>query len=92
MEIPDTMTPAMQEALSLMPWTGGAIAEGMRAAGMIIARKCEAEQAHVQFWALRLAIEYGDEWRTVAAAQMQSWAIMAKEAKDRRDHLLKPSA
>lgn len=74
LQLPDTMTPAMADALSTMLWTSGTLAQCFRAAGHGIKRRAEDEQAFVLFWSLKLAIEHGDGWRKVAADQIEAMA------------------
>jgi hypothetical protein len=77
MNLPDEMTPAMHQALSLMLWHTGPTAHAFRLAGHNIKTRAEDEQAFVLFWALKLAIEHGDNWRKVALAQIEAMAKAA---------------
>jgi hypothetical protein len=61
--LPETMTPAIDDALGTMNFQTGPIAHLLRATGDDIPTKCEREQSHVLFWMLKLAIEHGENWR-----------------------------
>jgi hypothetical protein len=81
MELPTMVTPAVKDALSLMLWETGPIAHVFREAGADIPRRAEDEQAYVLLWALKLAIEYGTDWRKVGWASIESARIRIAEAK-----------
>lgn len=78
MELPDKPTPAMLDALGVMNFRTGPVAHALRADGQDIPTKCEAEQAHVLFWFLKLAIQHGDAWREKVGDELQ--AIAARKA------------
>lgn len=70
LDLPDALTPAMRDALSLMQWETGPLAHMFRANGAEIKPKAEDEQAYVLLWALRLALLHGDDWRKVASYEI----------------------
>lgn len=70
-ELPETMTPAIADALGTMCFEAGPIAGLFRQTGEDIPRKAEAEQAFVLFWLLKLALEHGDGFRRIAGAEIQ---------------------
>lgn len=74
---PDSLTPALQKALSPMVWESSAIAQAMRHGGLEIPNKAELEQAHVLHWLTMLALKHGDRWPPAAAAQLNSWRSRA---------------
>lgn len=63
---PATLTPALADALSTMVWQSGKISRLFRQAGVEIAERAEDEQAYVLHWMIRLALEFGDDWRVQA--------------------------
>lgn len=77
--LPDALTPAMRDALSLMLWETGPLAHMFRANGAEIKTKAEDEQAYVLLWALRLAIQHGDDWRKVASNEISSITAALKK-------------
>jgi hypothetical protein len=76
--VPDT--PAVREALALMLWHTGPVAGAFRAAGHVIKRRAEDEQAFTLRWALNLALQHGDQWRNVAEAELQALRPASTEA------------
>lgn len=76
--LPEEMPDAVAEVLGFMPWTTGSIAHAFRAAGHDIKRKCEAEQAFVMWWALKLALRHGPDWHKHAAAELEALEQKAK--------------
>lgn len=66
--VPDT--PAVKDALSMMLWHCGSLAETFRQLGIDIKRRAEDEQAYVLRHCLNLAIQHGDNWRTVAQEEL----------------------
>ena len=52
--------------LGLPNFQTGPVAQNLRMKGYDIGRRCEAEQAAVIIWLLRLRAEHGDKWRAVA--------------------------
>lgn len=68
--LPETMTPAIDQALGEPNFRTGPIAHLFRDTGEDIPPKMEREQAFVLFWLLRLAIEHGENWRRVAGAEI----------------------
>ncbi|MET3665949.1 hypothetical protein [Caulobacter sp. 1776] len=68
-------SPAVEQILSLMNFHTGPIAFMHRDAGAEIPPKVEAEQAFTMRWLLRLALEHGDNWREVAADQVNAMRI-----------------
>lgn len=83
--LPDTMTPAIDDALGLMNFETGPIAHLLRATGDDIPRKCEREQSHVLFWFLKLAVEHGDAWRKVAGQELKRRTELLKTTSAERD-------
>jgi hypothetical protein len=85
-ELPEEMTPAIADALSIMLWTSGSLARAYRAVGFDIPCKAEAEQAFVLFRTLRFAIQHGDDWRAAAQDELTKLraAIPAPDAKGER--------
>ncbi len=79
MELPETMTPAMRDALGVMNFQTGPIANALRMDGQEIKTKCEDEQAHVLFWFLKLAIEHGDQWRAKVGDELADIAARHAE-------------
>lgn len=70
-QLPEKITPAIDDALGFMNFQTGPIAHLLRATGDDIPQKCEREQSHVLFWFLSLALEHGEKWREVANLELQ---------------------
>ena len=77
---PDTLTPALADALGFMNFRTGPIAHLLRAAGHDIAPKAEAEQAYVLDMLVRAVCEHGDNWRQPVEAKLRE----AREEASRR--------
>lgn len=75
---PTTITPAIRDVLSMMLWHTGPIAHAFRADGQEIPTRAEDEQSYVMFWALKLAIQHGENWRAVGTEEL-------KQSKERFD-------
>lgn len=76
---PEELTPALLDALGTMNFQTGPIAHALRAAGADIPRKCEAEQAHVLHWFIRLVLQHGDGWRDAVGDELQRIADAARQ-------------
>jgi hypothetical protein len=59
------------EALSMMVFRTGPIAHVLRRGGWQIDERIEEEQAVVLHWFVCLALQHGDQWRTVVAAELK---------------------
>lgn len=70
--LPDEMTLAIKDALSIMFWSSGNLARAYRAVGFTIPTKAEEEQAFVLWRTLRFAVEHGDNWRKVASDELKA--------------------
>lgn len=68
--LPEVMSEAAKDALSLMLWQTGSLAEAYRKAGFSIPRKAEEEQAFVLYRALRHALKHGVDWRKHAQDEL----------------------
>ena len=79
--LPETMTPAIDQALGEMVFRTAPIAHLFRDTGETIPPKAEREQAFVLFWFLRLAIEHNDNWRRVAGAEIERRLAVLKAQK-----------
>lgn len=80
MELPETITPAIRDALGVMNFQTGPIAHALRADGHNIKTKCEDQQAYVLFWFLKLAIQHGDDWRGYVGDELACIAAARKPA------------
>ena len=67
---PEDLNDALREILGMPNFQTGPIARAFRAAGHDIAPKMEAEQAFVMHWLIKLALEHGENWRDLAAADL----------------------
>jgi len=81
MMLPDKMTPAIEEALGLMNFESCPIAHLFRDDGADIPRKVEAEQAFTLFKALKLAVEFPDDWRQRFGKEVQETIERVKARK-----------
>ncbi|CAA2142788.1 hypothetical protein [Hyphomicrobium sp. ghe19] len=68
---PETLTPALREVLGTMCFQCIGIAAALRASGEDIERRAEDEQAAVLHYLTRFALSHGDQWRTVAIADLE---------------------
>lgn len=71
---PEIITPELEHVLGLMNFQTGPVAHILQAAGHDIPKKCEAEQAHVLHWLIKLALDHPEDWADRADAEIKALA------------------
>ena len=75
------LTPDLIEILGTPNFATIGFAQGMRAIGVDIPRKAEAEQAHMIHFMLRHYVQHGADWRKHAAASLDAMEATYKATK-----------
>lgn len=68
---PGELPPELHEALGMMIFESGPIAQSFRDVGYEIPRKVEAEQAFILHWTIRLVLRHGVSWRKHGADDLR---------------------
>lgn len=79
---PDELTPDLKEVLGRLCFECLAFANLMRAAGVEIEHRAEAEQAHVLHWLVKLVLKNGDNWRAAGLIDLESWRDAARRLQE----------
>jgi hypothetical protein len=80
MVYPEEITKALRHVLSKMCFEFISICQLFRASGVEIDTRAEAEQAYCLHWLIKLVLKHGDEWATIADAELKQLAEARKIA------------
>ena len=76
---PEELTDELRFVMGRPNFWCGPLAHVFQAAGYDIPKKAEAEQAFIIHWLVKLVLQHGSEWRTVARIELDAADLKAKE-------------